>query len=148
MSAIQQSDFLFLMSQLESKKLKLVKKPDGFIEGLAWNDLLYQMNCSIELLEAELKREGVPHLLQLRTRPDEYSSIPRFWRLYADGRQVASGTGLFAQECFIEDAFRFMRICRRAIEDAGLPQLSLANYDLLKHAERIAKVQHMEDDLF
>lgn len=63
---------------------------------------------------------------------------PSAWTLFADGEEVASGSGAFARECFYEGARVFLDVCRDAVRAANLPEWSEREYSLLSAARKIA----------
>ncbi len=123
-----------------------LRKPTGFTTGMAWGNLAYQMRYSVETLEKHLVIEGTPHVLQLNMdRKDDDWQNPTGWCLYADGREVASGSGAFARQCFEESAGAFRDACRKAVSAAKLEQLTDREYWLLDRARAIAAVEPFDD---
>lgn len=87
---------------------------------MAEGNLGYQMAYSAKLLEERLAEEGRFLVLQLNMeRNGNDWENPKSWRLYANGRKVAFGTGEFARTCFYESAERFMEQCAAAVADSG-----------------------------
>lgn len=120
--------------------------PRGFNEGMAHGNLGYQMQYSVESLEQKLAEEGNPHVLQLNAfNPEGDWKNPSTWHLYADGREIASGDGRFARQCFESSAEAFREICRQAMAQANLPTLTESEYRLLKTAQRIASFEPFSD---
>lgn len=122
-----------------NKEMHYIDEPHGVWSGMAKGNLGHQMRYTVSKLESQLKRKENPHVLQLDL-DDE--SNPQHWILFADGRQVAHGTGEFARECFYERADAFLDLCRDAVETEGhLQQWSKKEYFLLKTAQKIARVE-------
>ena len=84
-------------------RMHLLDEPYGYISALAKDNLAHQMRFSVKTLEDELLAAGTPHVLQIELQGDD-SREPTAWTLFADGEDVASGTGAFARECFYEGA--------------------------------------------
>ena len=121
-------------------------KPTDWSSGIAHGNLGYQMQYSVESLEAQLEAEGNPHVLQLNAFAYENDwKKPTSWHLYADGIEVASGDGKFVKQCFQASAETFRDTCRQAVDQAHLPKLSQHDYDLLKTARRIARFESFDD---
>lgn len=97
------------------------------------------MRFTVQKLEEELCVAGDPHVLQIKLSGDN-SREPSSWKLFADGKYVADGSGAFARECFREGAEVFLDLCRDAVEAADLRQWSLSEYELLSAARGIAMV--------
>ena len=124
---------------VEPRRMHLLDEPSGYISALAKSSLAHQMRFSVERLEDELLAAGAPHVLQLELAgPDERT--PLSWTLYADGADVADGTGEFAYECFLESATAFLGVCRDAVRAADLPEWGEREYRLLDAARRIAAI--------
>lgn len=121
-------------------------KPTSFNSNMAHGNLGYQMQYSVESLEAQLAAEGNPHILQLNafSHGNDWKN-PTSWHLYADGREIASGDGKYARQCFRASAKAFRDICSRAVEEAQLPPLSEAEYKVLAAARRIARFESFDD---
>ena len=127
-------------------KMHWLDKPTSFNSGMAHGNLGYQMQYSVESLEAQLVAEGNPHVLQLNAYAyDDDWKNPTSWRLYADGYQVASGDGKYAKQCFQASAEAFRDACRLAVEEAELAPLSERDYRLLAAARRIARFESFDD---
>lgn len=94
------------------KRMHLLDKPNGYASALVKNSLSYQMRFTVQVLEEELCAAGNPHVLQIKLLGDD-SREPSGWKLLADGKCVADGSGAFARECFYEDAEVFLDLCRR-----------------------------------
>lgn len=94
------------------------------------------MRYSVELLEATLRSNGTPHVLQLILEGEDERN-PSFWTLYADGERVAHGTGEFAQECFFKNAHDFLDTCLDTVNFANLSSRSEHDYQLLCTARKI-----------
>ena len=130
----------------ERPKMHYLDELRGFNEGMAHGNLGYQMQYSVESLERQLSEEGNPHVLQLNAfSHDGNWKNPTTWHLYADGRQVACGDGLFAQQCFEQSAEAFRDACRQAVEQADLSRLSSNEYRFLKSAQLIARYEPFND---
>lgn len=85
----------------EKRDIHYLREPDNWNSGMAWGNLGYQMQYSVESLEGQLAEEGNPHVLQLNLDwHDSDWQNPSAWRLYADGYEVASGNGEYARQCF------------------------------------------------
>lgn len=76
--------------------------------------------------------------MQLTTQGD--SRNPSFWRLFANGALVASGTGDFARQCFQEGPRVFLDTLSDAVLGAADP-LSQAQFEFLSIACRIAAIE-------
>ena len=128
---------------VKPRKIHYLREPQGFNEGMAFGNLRYQMKYSVEELERRLKQEGNPHVLQLTLefRGDD-NKHPSTWQLYADGYEIVSGNGDYAQECFEQSAEMFLDVCRLYIDSQNLPPLSEHDYRLLSRSRAIAKVGH------
>ena len=119
------------------RRMHLLDKPYGYISALAKDNLAHQMRFSVKMLEDELLAAGTPHVLQIKLQDDGLRE-PSTWTLFADGEEVASGSGAFARECFYEGARVFLDVCRDAVRVANLPELSEREYRLLSAARKIA----------
>ena len=124
---------------INPRRMHLLDKPYGYISALAKDNLAHQMRFSVKTLEDELLAAGTPHVLQIELRGDD-SREPAAWTLFADGEDVASGSGAFARECFYEGAGVFLGVCRDAVRAANLPEWSEREYRLLNAARKIAAV--------
>ena len=119
------------------RRMHLLDKPYGYISALAKDNLAHQMRFSVKRLEDELLAAGTPHVLQIKLQGDDLRE-PSAWTLFADGEDVASGSGAFARECFCEGAGVFLDVCRDAVRVADLPEWSEREYRLLSAARKIA----------
>ena len=124
---------------INPRRMHLLDKPYGYISALAKDNLAHQMRFSVKTLEDELLAAGPPHVLQIELRGDD-SREPAAWTLFADGEDVASGSGAFDRECFYEGAGVFLDVCRDAVRAADLPEWSEREYRLLNAARKIAAV--------
>ena len=121
------------------RRMHLLDEPYGYISALAKDNLAHQVRFSVKTLEDELLAAGTPHVLQIELRGDD-SREPAAWTLFADGEDVASGSGVFARECFYEGAGVFLDVCRDAVRAADLPEWSEREYRLLSAARKITAV--------
>ena len=121
------------------RRMHLLDEPRGYVSALAKKNLAHQARFSVKTLEDELLAAGTPHVLQIELRGDD-SREPTAWTLFADGEDVASGSGAFARECFYEGARVFLGVCRNAVHEANLPEWSEREYRLLSAARKIAAV--------
>ena len=119
------------------RRMHLLDEPHGYVSALAKNNLAHQMRFSVKTLEGELLAAGTPHVLQIKLQGDDLRE-PSAWTLFADGEEVASGSGAFARECFCEGARVFLDVCRDAVHVANLPEWSEREYRLLSAARKIA----------
>ena len=119
------------------KRMHLLDKPNGYASAMVKSSLSHQMRFTVQKLEEELRAAGGPHVLQIRLSGDN-SREPSSWKLFADGKCVADGSGAFARECFCEGAEVFLDLCRDAVETAELCQWSEREYELLGAARGIA----------
>ena len=122
---------------INPRRMHLLDKPYGYISALAKDNLAHQMRFSVKTLEDELLAAGTPHVLQIELQGDDLRE-PTAWTLFADGEDVASGSGAFACECFYEGAGVFLGVCRDAVRAANLPEWSEREYRLLSAARKIA----------
>lgn len=122
---------------VKHKQMHLLDEPHNLSATFAKNNLAHQMRYSIELLEATLRSNGTPHVLQLKLEGEDKQN-PSSWTLYADGERVAHGTGEFAQECFLKNTHVFLDTCQDAINFANLPCWSEHDYQLLCAVRKIA----------
>ena len=122
---------------VKPRRMHLLDEPHGYVSALAKNNLAHQMRFSAEALEGELAAAGTPHVLQIELQGDDLRE-PSAWTLFADGEDVASGSGAFARECFYEGAGVFLGVCRDAVHEANLPEWSEREYRLLSAARKIA----------
>ena len=129
------------------REMRYLREPHGFAEGMAWGNLGYQMAYSAKVLEERLAEEGRFFVLQLNMERGGGGGWknPMSWRLYANGREVASGSGKSARECFYESAEKFMEQCRTAIDESGVEPACKHDYHLLKTAQRIASLEPFDD---
>ena len=121
------------------RRMHLLDGPHGYVSALAKNNLAHQMRFSVKTLEDELLVAGTPHVLQIKLQDDGLRE-PSAWTLFADGEDVASGSGAFARECFYDGARVFLHVCRDAVRTADLPEWSEGEYRLLSAARKIAAV--------
>lgn len=119
--------------------MHFLDEPHGYVAALVKNSLAHQMCFSAKMLEDELLAAGTPHVLQIKLQGDDLRE-PSAWTLFADGEDVASGSGAFARECFYEGARVFLDVCRDAVRAASLPEWSEREYRLLSAARKIAAV--------
>ena len=119
--------------------MHLLDKPNGYASAMVESSLSHQMRFTVQKLEEELCAAGGPHVLQIRLSGDN-SREPSSWKLFADGKCVADGSGAFARECFSEGAEVFLDLCRDAVHAADLRQWSQREYELLSAAREIAEV--------
>lgn len=119
------------------KQIHLLDEPSGFASAMVKSSLSHQMRFTVQKLEKELCAAGDPHVLQIKLLGDN-SREPSSWKLFADGKCVADGSGAFARECFCEGAEVFLDLCRDAVETAELCQWSEREYELLGAARGIA----------
>ena len=134
---------------VKPREMHLLDKPHGFCSNMKKNNLTYQMRYTVEHLESELAEKGDFHVLQLKLKGSD-KFRPTNWKLFADGVNVADGTGEYAFECFCDDAEAFLNLCRDAVHAAELPAMTRHDYDLLRTACRISAVTratHAEEDL-
>lgn len=124
---------------VKPKRMHLLDKPNGYASAMVKSSLSHQMRFTVQKLEEELCAAGNPHVLQIRLSGDN-SREPLSWKLFADGKCVADGSGDFARECFCEGAEVFMNLCRDAVDAAELRQWSQREYELLSAARGIAEV--------
>ena len=121
------------------KQMHLLDKPNGYASAMVKNSLSHQMRFTVEKLEEELCAAGDPHVLQIKLLGDN-SREPSSWKLFADGKCVADGSGAFTRECFCEGAEVFLDLCRDAVRAAELHQWDQREYELLSVARGIAGV--------
>ena len=119
--------------------MHLLEKPNGYASAMVKSSLSYQMRFTVQVLEKEPCVAGDPHVLQTKLLGDD-SREPSSWKLFADGKCVADGSGAFARECFCEGAEVFLDLCRDAVETAELRQWSQREYELLSAARGIVGV--------
>ena len=119
--------------------IHLLDKPNGYASAMAKSSLSHQMRFTVQVLEEELCAAGNPHVLQIQLLGDD-SCEPSSWKLFADGKCVADGSGAFARERFCEGAEVFLGLCRDAVDAAELRQWSQREYELLSAAREIAMV--------
>lgn len=118
------------------QEMHYLRKPHGFATGMAWGNLGYQMRYSAEVLEDELVQASTPHVIQLVLEGEDAQN-PSSWQLFADGIQIADGTGEYARALFCNHETAFLDLCREATLSANLTKWTKHEYDLLKTAERI-----------
>ena len=119
--------------------MHLLDKPNGYASAMVKSSLSHQMRFTVQMLEEELCAAGNQHVLQIKLLGDD-SREPSSWKLFADGKCAADGSGAFARECFCEGAEVFLDLCRDAVEAAELRQWSQREYELLSAARGIAGV--------
>ena len=117
--------------------MHLLDKPNGYASTMVKSSLSHQMRFTVQKLEEELCAAGNPHVLQIKLLGDD-SREPSSWKLFADGKCVADGSGAFARECFCEGAEVFLDLCRDAVNATRLHQTSLSQYELLSASREIA----------
>ena len=122
------------------KRMHLLDEPNGYASTMVKGSLSHQMRFTVQKLEEELCAVGNPHVLQIKLLGDD-SREPSSWKLFADGKCVADGSGTFARGCFCEGAEVFLDLCRDAVRAAELRQWSQREYELLSVARGIAEVQ-------
>ena len=122
---------------INPRRMHLLDEPHGYASALAKDNLAHQVRFSVKTLEDELLAAGTPHVLQIELQGDDLRE-PTAWTLFADGEDVASGSGAFARECFYEGAGVFLGVCRDAVRVADLPEWSEREYRLLSAARKIA----------
>ena len=121
------------------KRMHLLDEPSGYASAMVKSSLSHQMRFTVEKLEEELCAAGNPHVLQIKLLGED-SREPSSWKLFADGKCVADGSGAFARECFYEGAEVFLDLCRNAVRAAELCQWSQREYELLSAVRGIAMV--------
>lgn len=119
------------------KRMHLLDEPSGYVSAMIKSSLSHQMCFTVQALEEELCAAGNPHVLKIKLLGDD-SREPSSWKLFADGKCVADGSGAFARECFCEGAEVFLDLCRDAVEAAELHQWSQRECELLSAARGIA----------
>lgn len=137
-------DFRYLSEK--AHPIHYLRKPTGYSSGMAWGNLGYQMQYSVEALESQLEEEGSPHVLQINFdwQGDDWEN-PTHWRLYADGYEIASGDGRYAKSCFEASAECFRDTCRRAVDAANLPAIDAHDYYVLARARAIAAAEPFDN---
>ena len=123
---------------VKPKRMHLLDKPSGYASAMVKSSLSHQTRFTVQTLEKELCAAGDPHVLQIKLLGDN-SREPSSWKLFADGKCIADGSGAFARECFCEGAEAFLDLCRDAVDAARLRQWSQREYELLSAARRIAE---------
>lgn len=133
--------------ECEKRRLRCLDELHGFVSGMARGNLGYQMQYSVRLLEKKLADEGHPRVLQLNAFGNGECGWmnPDRWHLYTDGFEVAHGSGEFARACFEDSAEAFLGVCREAVEDACLADLSEREFYLLCRARDIARYEPFGD---
>lgn len=124
---------------VKPKRMHLLDEPSGYTSAMVKSSLSHQMRFTVQMLEEELCAAGDPHVLQIKLLGDD-SREPSSWKLFADGKCVADGSGAFARKCFCEGAEVFLDLCRDAVETAELRQWSQREYELLNVGRGIARV--------
>ena len=123
---------------VKPKRMHLLDGPSGYASAMVKSSLSHQMRFTVQVLEEELYAAGNPHVLQIKLLGDD-SREPSSWKLFADGKCVADGSGAFTRECFCEGAEVFLDLCRDAVDAAELHQWSQREYELLSAARGIAR---------
>ena len=121
------------------KRMHLLDEPNCYASTMVKSSLSHQMRFTVQKLEEELCAAGNPHVLQIKLLGDD-SREPSSWKLFADGKCVADGSGAFARECFCEGAEAFLDLCRGAVRAAELRQWSQREHELLSAVRGIAMV--------
>lgn len=121
------------------KRMHLLDEPSGYASAMVKSRLSHQMRFTVQKLEEELCAAGNPHVLQIKLLGDD-SREPSSWKLFADGKCVADGSGAFARECFCESTEVFLDLCHDAVNAAELRQWSQREHELLSVARGIAMV--------
>ncbi len=121
------------------KRMHLLDGPSGYASAMVKSILSHQMRFTVQKLEEELCAAGNPHVLQIKLLGND-SREPSSWKLFADGKCVADGSGVFARECFCKGAEVFLDLCRDAVEATKLRQWSEREYELLSAARGVAEV--------
>ena len=117
--------------------MHLLDEPSGYASAMVKSSLSHQMRFTVQVLEEELCAAGNPHILQIKLLGDD-TREPSSWKLFADGKCIADGSGDFARECFCEGAEVFLDLCRDAVDAAELHQWNQREYELLSAARGIA----------
>ena len=76
------------------KRMHLLDEPSGYASAMVKSSLSHQMRFTVQVLEEELCAAGNPHVLQIKLLGDD-SREPSSWKLFADGKCVADGSGAF-----------------------------------------------------
>lgn len=74
------------------KRMHLLDEPNGYASTMVKSSLSHQMRFTVQKLEEELCAAGNPHVLQIKLLGDD-SREPSSWKLFADGKCVADGSG-------------------------------------------------------
>lgn len=133
------SEYSFHNLVVKPNHMHLLDKPNGYASAMVKSSLSHQMRFTVQKLEGELCAAGDPHVLQIKLSEDD-SREPSSWKLFADGKCVADGSGAFARKCFCEGAEVFLDLCRDAVNAAELRQWNQREYELLSAARGIAGV--------
>lgn len=133
----------YLNLQATPRPLKLIDEPRGYVPAMTKANLGHQMRYCVELLEKQLADEGAPRILQLQTEGDERD--PSYWKFYANGVLVASGTGEFARECFERDAAAFLEVAREAVAQSS-EALTCEHFEALAMARSICRIEQTTTD--
>ena len=134
------SPYVFLKE--EKREFHYLRQPHGYIEGMAFGNLGYQMRFSVCELEKRLLEEGNPHILQLKLYGGgDRMRNPVSWDLFVDGDRIVGGTGEYARQQFEKSSEGFLLECQRYVESADLPALAEHDYHLLKRAREIACIE-------
>jgi hypothetical protein len=121
---------------VKTNRMHLLDGPSGHASAMVKNSLSHQMRFTVQMFEEEPCTAGDPHVLQIQLLGDD-SREPSSWKLFADGKCIADGSGTFARECFCEGAEVFLDLCRDAVRAAELHQWSQREYELLSVARGI-----------
>ena len=135
------SDFNSLYDQ--EKAIQCLDESHGFFEQ-GKNNLVYQMEYSVRLLEEELAQESSFHLLQLVIHGED-KHHPACWSLYADGSRVAYGNGIYVRKLFCQDKRAFLELCKAAVRAHDLPAWHEREYRLLRASRDVACAQRKVD---
>lgn len=103
------------------KRMHLLDGPSGYASAMVKSSLSHQMRFTVQVLEEELCAAGDPHVLQIKLLGDD-SREPSSWKLFADDKCIADGSGAFARKCFCERAEVFLDLCRDAVRATDLRQ--------------------------
>lgn len=122
----EKQDYHFLYQP--KQRMHLLSNPQGVYSHMAEENLGFQMDYTVKVLEKQLREEGCYHVLEIEL--DEIHD-PYRWILYADEKEVAAGSGEFARGCFYESSTAFLDICREAVKAANLPTWTEHEYKLL-----------------
>lgn len=129
-------------------KMHWLRPASCFVEAMSGHveSLGYQMRHSVNQLETELRETGNPHILQITLIGNDERN-PYWWKLFADGNEIASGDRLFVEQCFQKSKMAFMDECKAAVEASDLMPLSNCDYELLKAAQNIANIKPYKESV-